>query len=636
MVDLAGNSLSTALNIGPLNGNRGFAESVSSSDRNDYYRFSLASASNFSVSMTGLRNNADLRLLNSSGGTIASSTRSGRSNESIARQLGAGVYYIRVSQRSGSTSYDLGVSASPLPLTPSFDPGATFATAFGVDLASGPKLYRQAVGVTDPVDTYRFTSNNISNFGATVSGTTGRVRLSLYFDTNNNGAADASERLTSQESNFNLSPFSINQTLGAGTYFVEVSRLNSDTAYNINLSTTAVAGIQPMADPGSSLGTAFNVGALSGSRAYRQFVGVVDPVDTYRFTLDNISSFGATISGLTTARARLSLYFDANNNGVADASERLTSEESNFNLASFSINQTLGAGTYFVEVAVLPSGVAGTNTAYNINLSTTAVAGIQPMADPGSSLGTAFNVGALSGSRAYRQFVGVVDPVDTYRFTLDNISSFGATISGLTTARARLSLYFDANNNGVADASERLTSEESNFNLASFSINQTLGAGTYFVEVAVLPSGIAGTNTAYNINLGSTLVAGIQPTVDPGSTFDNAFNVGVLSGSRAYRQFVGVVDPIDTYGFTLDSTRNFGATISGLTTARARLSLYFDANNNGIADASERLTFDDSNFNLASFSINRTLLAGTYFVEVAVLPSGIAGTNTAYNLNLGA
>ena len=127
-------------------------------------------------------------------------------------------------------------------------------------------------------------------------------------------------------------------------------------------------------------------------------------------------------------------------------------------------------------------------------------------------------------------------------------------------------------------------------------------------------------------------MTGIQPTVDPGDTFTTAFDVGTLIGSRSYRQFVGVVDPVDTYRFSLNSDSTVGATISGLT-GRVRLSLYLDSNNNGVADASERITFSDGTFSLSPFSINRTLGAGTYFFTVN--PTASTG-NTAYNLNLGA
>jgi hypothetical protein len=194
------------------------------------------------------------------------------------------------------------------------------------------------------------------------------------------------------------------------------------------------------------------------------------------------------------------------------------------------------------------------------------------------------------------------------------------------TGRVQLSLYYDANNNGIAESEERLTFD-SNFNAASVSINQTLGAGIYFIVVEqTLPT----SNTTYTLNLTGTAVTGIQPTIDPGETIATAFNIGVLSGSRVYRQFVGVVDPIDTYRFTLLSPTTFGATLSGLT-GRVLVSLYFDANNNGVIDSANERLFSESNFGAASVALNRPLNPGTYFIEIAAFSS-----NTAYTLNLGA
>ncbi len=364
------NTPNTARNIGLLTSSRSFNDSVSSRDRVDFYRFRVSARSSFSLALTGLRANANVKLLNGARQVIATSELPGTEAESIRRNLLAGTYYIQVLQRRGNTSYRLRVDSALTPVAPSRDPGSTFDTAFSVNLGTGPKAYRQFVGTNDPVDTYSFSLSNTQTFGATISGLTGRVRLSLYYDANNNGIADSSERITSSQSSSagSINPsLSLNQTLGAGTYFVTVEAFSSsNTAYNLNLGSTAVTGIEPTIDPGDTLTTAFNVGSLTSSRSYRQFVGVVDPVDTYRFSLSDTRTVGATISGLT-GRTRLSLYLDSNNNGIADSSERITSSQSSSAGSinpSLSINRTLGAGTYFFVVDAFTNN----NTAYNLNL----------------------------------------------------------------------------------------------------------------------------------------------------------------------------------------------------------------------------------------------------------------------------
>ena len=94
--DNAGNSTVAARNIGTLSGTQNFSDFVGSADTNDYYRFSVANTSNFSLGLTGLSADADVALLDGNGVTIVSSTNSGSTSESITRQLSVGTYYVRV------------------------------------------------------------------------------------------------------------------------------------------------------------------------------------------------------------------------------------------------------------------------------------------------------------------------------------------------------------------------------------------------------------------------------------------------------------------------------------------------------------------------------------------------------------
>ena len=113
--DYAGNSLSSARDIGTLNSSRSFSDWVGSADTNDYYRFTVNGQSNFSLDLTGLTADADVQLLNSSGSLITSSSLSGSSSESINRQLGTGTYYVRVLPFNGAnTNYSLNLSGVSL------------------------------------------------------------------------------------------------------------------------------------------------------------------------------------------------------------------------------------------------------------------------------------------------------------------------------------------------------------------------------------------------------------------------------------------------------------------------------------------------------------------------------------------
>ncbi|GAA6616820.1 PPC domain-containing protein [Scytonema sp. NUACC26] len=99
-----GNTFETAVDVGVLNTKRSFTDFVGSSDRNDYYRFSLAQTSNFNLSLSGLSSYADVELIfDSNGNGIYDSNEKWYQsdgnpwrNGAINTILGAGTYFIRV------------------------------------------------------------------------------------------------------------------------------------------------------------------------------------------------------------------------------------------------------------------------------------------------------------------------------------------------------------------------------------------------------------------------------------------------------------------------------------------------------------------------------------------------------------
>jgi Ca2+-binding RTX toxin-like protein len=87
---------------------------VSSSDTDDYYKFSLGATNDFNLSLGQLNADAKVDLLDISGNAIASSNNLGIASESINRTLEHGTYYVRVSSVGGaSTPYNLNLSVAP-------------------------------------------------------------------------------------------------------------------------------------------------------------------------------------------------------------------------------------------------------------------------------------------------------------------------------------------------------------------------------------------------------------------------------------------------------------------------------------------------------------------------------------------
>ncbi|MEB3307338.1 MAG: PPC domain-containing protein, partial [Cyanobacteriota bacterium] len=90
VADGAGNSLATARDIGTLSGSQSFSDWVGKSDRDDFYRFEITEASQFSATLEGLSADADLQLLSSSGAVLASSTNARAAAEMISGTISAG------------------------------------------------------------------------------------------------------------------------------------------------------------------------------------------------------------------------------------------------------------------------------------------------------------------------------------------------------------------------------------------------------------------------------------------------------------------------------------------------------------------------------------------------------------------
>ncbi len=125
MPDSVGNTLNTAQSIIIGTTTQRFSDSVEFGD-NDYFRFTLNSASSFNLVLSGLSANADVEVLNSTGALVTANTVPLRSDnegtlvESINTILDPGTYYIRV-------------QPGP-PINPSDPAGTTPSTNYNLDV----------------------------------------------------------------------------------------------------------------------------------------------------------------------------------------------------------------------------------------------------------------------------------------------------------------------------------------------------------------------------------------------------------------------------------------------------------------------------------------------------------------------
>lgn len=225
--DNAGNTLAQARNINTLTATPAkFTDYLNSVDNKDYYRFDLTSSALIDLQLTPQTGNADVQLLNSSGGSIVSSTLTGTATDTIRRSLNAGTYYILGYPVSGAaTNYELSVSAEAI--GPDIAPN-TLANAKNIGTLNNLQNFNDFVGNIDNTDFYKFNLTNKSTFNLTLSGLSDNADVELF---NSSGSILQSSTQAGNTSE------NINTTLVAGTYYVRVKSVNTaETFYNLSLS----------------------------------------------------------------------------------------------------------------------------------------------------------------------------------------------------------------------------------------------------------------------------------------------------------------------------------------------------------------------------------------------------------------
>ena len=322
-IDNAGNTLATARAVGTLTGSQSFNDWVGSADTNDYYKFNVGTQSNFSLSLTGLSADANIELLNSSGGVISRSTAVGNTSESITSQLSAGTYYARVYQYSGDINYSLSLNATAVDYA-----GNTLTTARNVGTLTGTQSFNDWVGRADTNDYYSFNVGTQSNFSLSLTGLSADADVQLL---NSSGTVISSSTAGGTTSE------SITRQLSVGTYYARVYQYSGDTTYSLSLTATAVA---PVDNTGNTTATARAVGALTATQSFSDWVGSADTNDYYKLNVERQSKFSLSLTGLS-ADADVQLL---------NSSGTVISRSTAGGITSESITRELSAGTYYVRV----------------------------------------------------------------------------------------------------------------------------------------------------------------------------------------------------------------------------------------------------------------------------------------------
>jgi uncharacterized repeat protein (TIGR01451 family) len=380
------NAFLGSIDLGNLEDSKTLTGTISTTNTEQYYSFTIGSQQSeesyfttprdFNLLLNGLSGDVDVELfqdfsedgIRQDGEVIASSTKSGNESEIInLTNLDEGVYYLRVFQKSGDTSFNLSLTVPPLPV-PTDNAGNTVTNAKNLGIISNNVQQSDFSGQVDADDYYRFSLSSTNDLNVDVTGlSNGDLFAELGQDKNNDGILDFDEIIATSDEEGDASEKISRTGLAAGDYILHLGRSSGNTNYNLNLSATP--SVIPSDKAGSTLATAFNLNTLTAS-TQSDFVGNVDPTDYYRFTLTNPSGVTLKLSGLS-ADADLELSQDKNGDGVISSdeviqlSEEIDNQDENINKAA------LPAGDYFVKASQYDG-----DTNYSLELTPTTATGV--------------------------------------------------------------------------------------------------------------------------------------------------------------------------------------------------------------------------------------------------------------------
>ncbi|MBF2085150.1 pre-peptidase C-terminal domain-containing protein [Thermoleptolyngbya sp. C42_A2020_037] len=446
----AGNTRRTArrINVGP--NPRVFRDSLSSSDRNDFFRFVVRARSSFDGEVFNIPRNSNFnfQLQNANGRVIARSTRPNRQPENINLNLDPGTYFARVFWRKGQGAYRMRLSLTP------DTAGETLDTARDLGNLTSSTGVDEYIGRSDPADIYRFTIDERLTVGATLTPFSAGAEISLL---------DASGNVLTGTSGSGTEARSLQRVLDPGTYFVRTTPVpGGNTRYNLTLN----AGPAPD-QGGNDFGSA---SAFPGfgffPASIQEYVGNSDPVDYYTFTTTIGGDLKIDLTNIApTADLNITLFDQfqqllAFRGGAGPGGN----EQIIFRDAQpgqyFVLVQTAGPGnnsTYRLTAVLTPEDKFGDDFADATSITDPLSPGIlTPLSND------------LDNPSIYQDFVGAGD-VDVFRFTLTEPKNFFATRLKDFTGNITLQLFQAGNPTPLSGGGSALRG--------------ALGPGTYFLRV---------------------------------------------------------------------------------------------------------------------------------------------------------
>lgn len=307
-IDIAGNTIANAFNIGTLDGTASYSGSNTNSE--DYYRFNLGDGYSLSYSLTGSTSNS-LQLLDSAGNIVINSSN-----------LAAGTYYIRV---NGNGSYTLNLNAIAAPTIVSINSN-TYLITEGDTNADTFIISRTGSTATALIVNYSISGTATLGQDYTIPiGSliipAGQSSISIPIATLDDSLVEGDETITI--------------IIGTGNYII------GNATATITIADNDQNPTPPSGDAGNTLETAKDLGTvLPSSTTQTDWVGDSDKKDYYRIWMPIAGRLRVTLTGLT---ADLDIE-------LLDATGRLIDFSDNSGIQSEEINRFIPVGTYYLFV----------------------------------------------------------------------------------------------------------------------------------------------------------------------------------------------------------------------------------------------------------------------------------------------
>ncbi len=237
-----GTRTNTATDLGELTNTPIARTEVVSAFDNDYYAFTLTTASRVTINVTGVDEDVEMVLgQDNNNDNILDVYEQANISSSLQtiETLGPGKYFLTFrsintanANNNDNTDYQLQLSATAL--TPYSDAGSTLEMASGLVSRANPL---QDILLGSDTDMYRFTVLSPSQVTIRINGVDEPIWAYLGQDSNNNGGFDEAEAIETRSTS---APTTFSRMLAVGTYYVYLKSAGSltNTVYQISLEDT--------------------------------------------------------------------------------------------------------------------------------------------------------------------------------------------------------------------------------------------------------------------------------------------------------------------------------------------------------------------------------------------------------------